>query len=428
MPTPTNGHKIRFQYVNTYSSITTWDADTVYFIADTRQLYVGTQLIAGVTEVDLSDYKVKNITISGTGDTISSASFNESTGVLTLTKGNIPTLAKGTDTAGTPKTLSFGGKFSAMTDTSVSGHTITDQNTEFTMPSITTSDLPNLSPSVTVTKESEGNVGVTVTVNGNTSTKATAQIMTPGNYVAKSGDTMTGSLTLNGDPTADLQAATKRYVDSAVSGLSGAMHFLGISSIPITDGGDESPEIDGSVVPPIAGDVVLYDHEEFVYTGTHWELLGDEGSYALKTITISAGSGLSGGGDLSANRTLSHSDTSTLTGKQGGTTDVTTSGSESIHAIGSVTVDGFGHVTAVAEKDIASAVKTTITNEINKLDVTAISGDYITSVSETNGKISASAGSKGSIASGNTGLVDGGTVYTAIQTAITEATLYWTVV
>lgn len=425
---PTDGHKIKFQYVTTYSSISTWDDDTVYFIADVQQLYAGTQLIAGVTTTDLSAYKVKDVTISGTGNYISGASFDSTTGVLTLTKSTLPTLAKGTDTSGTAKTLTFGGTFTAMTDTSVSGHTITDQNTTFTMPTITTSDLPTLSPSVTVTKESEGNVGVVVTVNGESSTKATAQIMTPGNYVAKGGDTMTGPLVLSGDPTADLGAATKQYVDSAVSGLSGAMHFIGVSTTAITDGGTETPTIDGETVTKIAGDVVLYNNQEFVWTGTAWELLGDEGSYALKTVTITAGSGLTGGGDLSANRTLSHSDTSTLSGAQGGTADITTSGSESIHAIGSVTVDGFGHVTAVSEKDIASAVKSTITNEINKLDVTAISGDYITSVSETDGKISASTGTKGSIASGNTGLVDGGTVYTAIQTALSEAAVYWTVI
>ena len=428
MATPINGHKIRFQYVATFDSITTWDQDTVYFIADVQQLYAGTQLIAGVTTTDLSAYKVKDVTISGTGNNITGATFDASTGVLTLTKGNLPTLAKGTDTSGTAKTLTFGGTFTAMTDTSVSGHTITDQNTTFTMPTIATTDLPDLTPTVAVTKESEGNVGVVVTVNGNSSTKATAQIMTPGNYVAKSGDTMTGPLVLSGDPTADLGAATKQYVDSAVSGLSGAMHFIGVSSTAITDGGTETPTVDGETVTKVAGDVVLYGGKEFVWTGSAWELLGDEGSYALKTVTISAGTGLTGGGDLSANRTISHSDTSTLSGAQGGTADVTTSGSESIHAIGSVTVDGFGHVTAVSEKDIASAVKSTITNEINKLDVTAISGDYITSVSETNGKISASAGTKGSITSGNTGLVDGGTVYTAIQTALSEAAVYWTVI
>lgn len=38
-------------------------------------------------------------------------------------------------------------------------------------------------------------------------------------YVAKGGDTMTGYLTLNADPTNALHAATKQYVDAAVQGL-----------------------------------------------------------------------------------------------------------------------------------------------------------------------------------------------------------------
>ena len=38
-------------------------------------------------------------------------------------------------------------------------------------------------------------------------------------FVAKSGDTMTGALTLAGDPVSDLQAATKKYVDDNAGGL-----------------------------------------------------------------------------------------------------------------------------------------------------------------------------------------------------------------
>jgi hypothetical protein len=38
-------------------------------------------------------------------------------------------------------------------------------------------------------------------------------------YVAKGGDTMTGFLTLNADPTSALHAATKQYVDNSVQGL-----------------------------------------------------------------------------------------------------------------------------------------------------------------------------------------------------------------
>lgn len=39
-----------------------------------------------------------------------------------------------------------------------------------------------------------------------------------GNYVLKAGDTMTGPLTLSGNPTTTLQAATKQYVDNSIAG------------------------------------------------------------------------------------------------------------------------------------------------------------------------------------------------------------------
>ena len=41
--------------------------------------------------------------------------------------------------------------------------------------------------------------------------------------VSLSGDTMTGFLTLNANPTNTLHAATKQYVDSAISGAVGAL-------------------------------------------------------------------------------------------------------------------------------------------------------------------------------------------------------------
>lgn len=86
------------------------------------------------------------------------------------------------------------------------------------------------------------------------------------------------------------------------------MHFIGISTTVITDGGAELPTIAGHnfvTDPLIAGDVVLYRDntntigKEYVWTGTAWELLGDEGSYLLassventsviNSITFSAG-------------------------------------------------------------------------------------------------------------------------------------------
>lgn len=60
---------------------------------------------------------------------------------VTTTSVKLPSetsLSKGTDTTGTATTLSHGGKFSAITDTAVSGHKITDTVTEFTLPAETT--------------------------------------------------------------------------------------------------------------------------------------------------------------------------------------------------------------------------------------------------------------------------------------------------
>jgi hypothetical protein len=75
-----------------------------------------------------------------------------------------------------------------------------------------------------------------------------------------------------------------------LSGLTGAMHFRGVSTVEINDGDGPSvnPTITGYTFNgngDNAGDVVLWNGKEFVWTGTTWELLGDEGSYALKSST-----------------------------------------------------------------------------------------------------------------------------------------------
>lgn len=76
--------------------------------------------------------------------------------------------------------------------------------------------------------------------------------------------------------------------------LSKILTFAGVSTTVITDGGTETPTINGVQKTPKLGDVVLYQASktlgtenitstlEFVWTGTAWELLGDENSYAIK--------------------------------------------------------------------------------------------------------------------------------------------------
>ena len=103
-------------------------------------------------------------------------------------------------------------------------------------------------------------------------------------------------------------------ITAADLGLANAMHFKGSTTTELADGSKtQSITIDGKSYSAVSGDVVLYNNKEFVWNGTMWEELGDESSHALKTITISAGEGLTGGGDLSANRTISHSKTDAVT-------------------------------------------------------------------------------------------------------------------
>jgi len=126
-------------------------------------------------------------------------------------------------------------------------------------------------------------------------------------------------------------AAVVGYVDEKTAGLTGAMHFKGtVAAIPPATGIYES------------GDVVLLENtsKEYVFDGTTWSLFGDEGSYALKTVTVSAGSGLTGGGSLEQNRTISHG----ISNGAGTSNNVTAATGTFINAIA---FDEFGHVVSV---------------------------------------------------------------------------------
>lgn len=218
---------------------------------------------------------------------------------------------------------------------------------------------------------STGDAASAATVYGAKAAAAAAQ-STANAAMPKSGGTFTGAVTLAGAPTADLQAATKKYVDDAktaaaadatskanaaqaaaatdasskanqalsdakayadqkTAGLTGAMHYKGaVEAWPPT----------GSYA---AGDVVIFSSKEYVYDGKEWRELGDENSFVLKTTTVNG------------------------------------------HALS-------GNITLTAG-DVGAAVAADITNAINALDATTVggAGRYIQSVSETNGIISATA-------------------------------------
>lgn len=94
-------------------------------------------------------------------------------------------------------------------------------------------------------------------------------------------------------------------ITAANLGLSQALKFVGSTPDVMTDKQTTLPS-HINITEPSIGDVVLSNgNGEFVWLGENWEALGSENSYALKTVKIGAGNGLSGGGQLSSDVTLS---------------------------------------------------------------------------------------------------------------------------
>lgn len=87
--------------------------------------------------------------------------------------------------------------------------------------------------------------------------------------------------------------------------ISSAIKFQGITTTALTDGSTTNPiTIDGASYTANRGDEVIYGGLEFLWTGSKWQQLGDEQSWALKTVTITGTGYITGGGNLEANRTL----------------------------------------------------------------------------------------------------------------------------
>ena len=83
-----------------------------------------------------------------------------------------------------------------------------------------------------------------------------------------------------GSKTFDGSEAVK--ITASDLGLSQAMKFLGTSTTRISDGANTNPiTIGEDSVEVTAGNVVLYDNYEYVWTGSAWELLGGDSSFKV---------------------------------------------------------------------------------------------------------------------------------------------------
>ena len=99
--------------------------------------------------------------------------------------------------------------------------------------------------------------------------------------------------------------ASQEYVSRQIAALGTAITYVGESTTnPLTSGATVSGHTTWK-----KGEVVTYGVKEYILVGTtnvaaNWRQFGDEGSYALKTVTITGTGYLTGGGTLESNRTI----------------------------------------------------------------------------------------------------------------------------
>lgn len=192
------------------------------------------------------------------------------------------------------------------------------------------------------------------TVTSSAALTANQVVVGNGSKTVKASGYTLGGATLSDATGADKRLATEAAVADAVSGLSGAMHYIGTSTSEITDGGTQNPTISGySGTAKTAGNVVIYGSKEFVWNGSAWEEFGDEGSYALKTVSVTGTGALSGGGTLTESRTITHNTSGATAGTYGPGNDVTGTNNTTI-LVPEITVDQYGHVTAISNKTYTS--------------------------------------------------------------------------
>ncbi len=138
------------------------------------------------------------------------------------------------------------------------------------------------------------------------------------------------------------------YVDSAVAGLAGAMHYLGQKTVTVSGG---TISVSG-VSSPQSGDVVVANSSstsptaEYIYNGTAWEELGSEGIYWTKAGTITTDgiillNNLSSS-SLGAGSVFSHADSS----------GIASSAVKTQQGVYSIQTDSKGHIIAA---DLASS-------------------------------------------------------------------------
>lgn len=174
------------------------------------------------------------------------------------------------------------------------------------------------------------------------------------------------------------------YLEDAISGLTGAMHFAGV----VTPQEGETPveALQRALPDAQSGDMAIVGTKEFVFDGTNWKELGDEGVYATKAELANAIADITiAGVEMGSDKEITAAELKTALGL--GSFAYANTGTGSVNTVDSASVDFDGGEytvsgTAVAVPQTFSALDVTPAGDVTATaDSVDISYDKFSSAS-----------------------------------------------
>ncbi len=277
---PNTGTLIKFKHgtQTSYGNVVSKDPNTIYFCSDSQRLFVGdkeyTRPIQHGVSTPESLFPPNSLFVveSGSRRELYFSKDGDSWDKIAILPATIQGGVFGNNTT---TSLTFSSKFYIPKLTiDNQGFVTAASNTEMSLPAAPAET------SVSIVKSGNGNAVTEITAAGHALT-----VKSGTTFATKSElDTVSGTASA-----ASSQASTnKAAIDtlkSQISGLTGAMHFAGVST---TDPKGSTGATVARHTSWVIGDVVLYGNKEYVLKvaeniAANWVELGDEGSFLTKT-------------------------------------------------------------------------------------------------------------------------------------------------
>ena len=180
-------------------------------------------------------------------------------------------------------------------------------------------------------------------------------------------NSLLSQITLPSGSTYDLKDAQARAdIQALQTSLSGAMHYIGISSTAITDGGTQNPTIDGkqrTMSASDAGAVCIYGEKEYVWNGTKWQEFGSTGSLKALAFKDRANGSFTPAGSVAVNTATTTNKTATVAPASSGAATYTPAGSVAAPTVSVKTAGSTTTVNSITAVGTLPSFTTTVRGE-----------------------------------------------------------------